>query len=448
MKITFIRPNIGSLESARYVDSGRMEPLSLAYIAGLTPDDIEKVMYDDRMEAIPYDEPTDLVAITVQVFTARRAYQISDRFRKIGVPVVMGGYHPTMIPEEAALHADAVVTGDAEGVWLRLLDDFRGAGLKKFYRSESPLSLEDVRVDRNIFRGKRYLPADLVQFSRGCPNLCNFCATGTIYNREYFTRPTRMVAEEVESLGKRFVFFVDDNIVADREASKQLFREIIPLKIKWLGQASVDFADDDELIGLMAASGCTGLVVGFESIDRENLQQMGKNCNYQFESYEPLIRKIRDHGIMIWAAFLLGYDHDTLETIDATVEFALRHRFAFAAFNNLLPYPSTELYATLKREGRLIDEKWWLDPQFYIGCVPFRPANMSAAEMSEACWDARRKFNSYRSIFSRWFDRSTNFRNPLNALTFLRYNLLFRSEVYMKRKVALGNSPVLEDVPE
>lgn len=446
MKITFIRPNIGSCGDSRYVDSGRMEPLSLGVMAGMTPAHIERVLYDDRMEQIPYDEPTDMAAISVQAFTARRAYQISSQFRRRGVPVVLGGYHPTMIPDEAAAHADAVVAGDAEGVWEEVIEDCRAGRLKKIYRSDRPLSLEGVKVDRSIFRGKKYLPIDLVQFSRGCTNMCNFCATGTIYRRKLYHRPPREVADEIAGLKKKFLFFVDDNIIAGREASKELFRLIKPMKKRWVGQASIDFAEDPELLRLMKESGCTGLVIGFESIDMDNLHQMNKDCNFRFESYEPLIARIREAGIMIWAAFLIGYDHETAESIDATVEFAMKNKFAFAAFNNLLPYPSTELYSRLLEEGRLLDEKWWLDPDFYIGCVPFRPANMSADELAQRCWQARKRFNSYRSIFTRFFDRKTYLSDPLNAATYIRYNLLYRSEVYRKRQLGLGNSLELDGV--
>ena len=269
MKITLIKPNIGRLEHSLYVDEGRMEPLQLGVLAGLTPADTEVVLHDDRCEEIPYDDPTDLVAITVETFTARRAYEIAGEYEKRGVRVVLGGFHPTLAPEEAAQHADSIVRGDAETVWGRVIDDARRGDLRIEYRGE-PGPPQPGRVPRrDLFRGKGYLPITLMQFGRGCRYGCRYCAISSFFCRHHHTRPVDEVVEEIESQNRRLIFFVDDNIVADHRAAKELFRALIPLKIRWVSQASLDMVDDPDLMDLMARSGCLGHVIGFEPVPRK-----------------------------------------------------------------------------------------------------------------------------------------------------------------------------------
>ena len=184
MKVTLIKPNIGRLEHSLYVDSGRMEPLPLGVLAALTPPDVEVVLYDDRMEQIPYDEPTDLAAITVETFTARRAYEIADEFRRRGVRVILGGMHPTLLPEEAAEHADALYLGDAETLWHQAIDDCRHGRLQSIYRAPAGPPQPGTRTRRDIFRGKGYLPLALLQFSRGCRFECTFLRREHLFSQD------------------------------------------------------------------------------------------------------------------------------------------------------------------------------------------------------------------------------------------------------------------------
>lgn len=436
MKVTLIYPAIGN-----YVDEACMEPLSLGALAGLTPPDVEVALYDDRLEPIPFDEPTDLVAITVQIFTARRAYEISAAYRQRGVPVILGGMHPTLIPDEAAQHADSIYLGDAEGLWPQVLQDAQKGRLQPVYRAQPGVPQPESLTRRDLYKGKKYLPVSLMQFSRGCKFECYFCATSAYFNKSHFHRCVKQVIKEIESQERKHIFFVDDNILANFEAAKSLFRALIPLKIRWVSQASIDMTQDRELMSLMAQSGCLGHVIGFESITPESLRTMQKAPNLKggFESYKPQLEILRDYGLQTWAAFTLGHDHDTRESIDHTLNFALENKFTFAAFNILLPYPGTKLYQCLQDEKRLLfDGKWWLHPDYRFNHAAFQPRHMTADELTQAAFNARRIFNSFGSIFRRVWDFKTNLRSPYRLGAYLAYNPLFRKETFKKQGLKLG----------
>ena len=211
-----------------------MEPLPAATIAGLTPKDVVTRFYDDRMEAIPFDEPTDLVAISIETYTARRSYQIASEYRRRGVPVVMGGFHAALCPTEVAEYAEAVVVGEAETIWPHLIDDFRHGRLQKFYRQSERPSLANLKPDRTIFRNKRYLPIGLVEAGRGCHLQCEFCAVQTVFQQTQTRRPIDQILHEVQEVWRerKLIFFVDDNITSNMGEAKEFFRALIPLKIK------------------------------------------------------------------------------------------------------------------------------------------------------------------------------------------------------------------------
>lgn len=442
MKLTLIKPNIGRREHSLYVDEGRMEPLQLGILAALTPKDIDVVMYDDRMETIPYDEPTDIVAITVETFTARRAYEISEEFSKRGVKVVMGGMHAMLIPEEVSEHCDCVIVGDAEPVWATMLEDFKKGELKKRYDVVQPTCPQsNVITRRDIFEGKGYLPITLLQFSRGCNHRCSFCASSVYFKAHHYCRNVEDVITEIKSQKRKLLFFVDDNIVCNREKAKELFRALIPLKIRWVSQGSIDMLADKELMELMLKSGCLGLVIGFESISPQCISEMNKNTNKKPSSdmYKSEIKQLRKWGLQTWAAFTVGHDGDTLESIKATCDFAIKNKFTFAAFNILMPYPNTPLYEKMEKEGRLLyDSKWWLHEDYRFNYASIVPKNMTADELTEISFDCRRRFNSPLSIFKRALEPRTNMRTPYRFGTYLIYNPLFRKEVFKKQGMKFG----------
>jgi radical SAM superfamily enzyme YgiQ (UPF0313 family) len=418
-----------------------MEPLMLAVLASLTPPDVDVVLYDDRMEDIPYDEPTDLAAISVESYTARRSYEIAEEYRQRGVQVILGGMHPTLIPEEAARHADSIFLGDAELVWQDVVEDARRRKLKKIYSGPPGIGqLGGEMPRRDLYKGKGYLPITLMQYSRGCRFTCRFCAVSQYFNRSHFIRRIDDVLREIEEQDRSLLFFVDDNIASDRKALKELCHALIPMRVSWISQMSLDITHDEELMRLVADSGNLGNVTGFESISLESLKETKKSPNIsRFSNYERELKVLREHGMQTWAAFTLGYDHDTYDSVMATLDFALENRFTFSAFNILMPYPGTPLYDRLKAEGRLLyDDSWWLHPDYRFNDAAFAPAKMTAEELTNVCHTVRKRYNSIPSLLHRFADIKTNMRTIQRILLYWRYTTIFRNEVYRKHGMRFG----------
>lgn len=436
MKITFIRPNLIAQRSA-----DALQPLVFALLAGLTPSDIELTLLDERLETIPPVITTDLLALTVETYTARRAYQIATHFRRQGIPIVMGGYHPTFLPDEALQYADAVVIGDAEEIWPRLVRDAQAGRLQRLYRQQERIAepLTGLQFDRTIFNDKHYTPLRPVQAGRGCRFACDFCSIHAFYGPHLWRRPINEVVAEIEALAHKFIVLIDDNIFADTAQAAALFQALIPLNIRWAGQVSIDIAFNDHLLALMAQSGCVAAVIGFESLDERNLIQMKKRWNLQHGDYITAIQKFYDYGIMIYGTFVFGYDHDTVDTFDIALEFAVRAKLALANFNPLTPTPGSSLYQRLQTEGRLIYECWWLDPAFRYGQATFHPRGMTAAELTAGCFRARREFNRYSSILQRAINLQSNCRTLYHLGIYLTANFISRQEIYHKQGQRLGD---------
>jgi len=439
MRITLVHPSVGRKAQKPYVRAWQMEPLSMAWLAGLTPPDVEVHFHDDRMEPIPYDAPTDLAAISVETFTALRAYRIARQFRARGVRVVLGGYHVTLVPDEALAEADAIVIGEAEPVWHQLVDDARHGRLQPVYRGDARHSLCGLRPRRDIFRGKNYLKITLVEFARGCNHRCEFCSISAFHGARQRSRPARDVAAEIDATGNREFFIVDDNVAGDPHRARQLCRELAPLGIHWIGQASIHVAREPELLELLVKSGCRGLLIGMESLDTANLRAMGKAWNRGSDNYAEKLTRLRDHGLAVYGTFLFGYDNDDHQTVERSVDFALEQKFFLAAFNHLVPFPGTPLYRRLLAEGRLRTEKWWLDPEGRIGDVTFQPRKISGDELHKVCLDARRRFYGYRSICQRMWDLKANMRSLKMAGLFLAVNMQGHSDIDLRQGLQLGS---------
>lgn len=411
-----------------------MQPLSIAALAGLTPDDVALRFYDDRLETVDYDAPADLAGISVQTFTAKRAYEIAAEFRRRKVPVVLGGFHVTAVPEEAAQHADAVVMGQAEDLWPRLLEDARRGRLQRVYRQQQRPSLQGLRYPRDIFQGKKYLGINMVEFGRGCPYACGFCSVSEYFGRRKDCRPVGEVVDEIRALPRRIIQFVDDNLIGDVARAKELLRALIPLKVRWVAQAGIEFAFDEDLLELGAASGCAGLLIGLESLNEESLRQMGKSTRCRAEQFAGAIEKVHARGIRVCASFLFGYDHDTPEAFQNTLTFANEQKFMLALFNHLTPFPGTPLYDEMQAQQRLRFDRWWLTPGFRWGDVVFDPKHFSARDLADGCRRNRCSFYHPGNILRRVM-LPANRRRLAESLAL---NFLVRKEVREKQGFPLG----------
>jgi radical SAM superfamily enzyme YgiQ (UPF0313 family) len=432
-RISLVRPNMGDYRSA-----DALPPLSMAVLAARTPKEIELNFYDDKIEQIPEDDTPDLAAITVETFTARRAYEIAKRYHERNIPVVMGGYHPTFLPDEALRHADAIVIGDAEGSWERLLADGRNNNLRKVYRGGNARPLHDFVLDRNIFSGKKYVPVEPVQYGRGCRFACDFCSIRAFYKDSVRQRSAKGVAEEIRTLSSRkLFFFVDDNLFNSRPALESLLNAIQPLGIRWSCQISIDAARDENLLDKMAKAGCVFVLIGFESLSPENLRQMGKRWNKVAGNYFSVVEKFHQRGIAVYGTFVFGYDWDTRETIEQSLQFGIEAKLEIANFNPLTPTPGSPLYDRLKKENRLLFSKWWLDRNYRYGDPIFTPKHLGTDEFAQKCYEAKKAFYSWKSISRRVFCSDAGldwFRTGIVSLA----NIISRKEIYRKQYRALG----------
>ncbi|HEY6839438.1 MAG TPA: radical SAM protein [Geobacteraceae bacterium] len=389
--------------------------LSLAALAAVTPPSWEVTLCDENIEPLTLDTDADLVALTAMTPQAPRAYEIAAMFRARGKTVVMGGFHASNLPEEALLHVDAVVVGEAELIWPQLLADFEHGKLQRTYRSTSLIDMNVIPgARREIFTGKRYLFTNTLQTTRGCPFDCEFCSVTSFYGRKYRKRPVDRVLAELEGLGKKnsFAFFVDDNLVADRAYALELFAGLRGMGFKWLSHAPIDFARDREFIKSAGEAGCVGMFVGFESLNQETLSAMGKVTNTA-RSYLEDAQIFRDHGIGILGSFVVGLDGDTPDVFPQLLRFCEEARLEAAIFPILTPYPGTAVRRRLENEGRIVSNDW---RDYDMEHVTFRPVGMSADELQRGYDWLNSSFYSFASMYRRlWkLHRSVQVFGPMN----------------------------------
>jgi radical SAM superfamily enzyme YgiQ (UPF0313 family) len=351
----------------------------------------------------------------------------------------MGGFHATLCPEEVSRYCESLVIGEAEAVFPEVIDDYRHGRPRAVYRARERPPLT-VSPDRSIFQGKRYLPIRLIEFARGCRFQCDFCAIQSFFGATHNHRPVDDVVREIARVRRpgQMVFFIDDNITSSLSQAKELMRALVPLRIPWVSQSAINVAFDPEALDLMRRSGCQGMLVGFESLEPANLEQMNKGFNLMKGGPREALANFRRHGIRIYGTFIFGYDHDTAETFRTTVEFARAQKLAIAAFNHITPFPGTPLYRRMQSEGRLLYDVWWLDDRYRYNMIPYRPKNMSPEELAERCVQARRSFYSWPSILYRAW-QGVNLRSPWMMLNFLVINAMHQRDVEGRNGLPLGD---------
>ena len=409
-----------------------LQPIIFSVLAGLTPAQVELEFHDQMKTRLPEVIEADAIALSVETFSARTAYELADRHRELGIPVILGGYHPSACPDEAAEHADAIVLGDAEDTWPDLLRDLAMGSLKRRYVSGNDQPMQSPK--QGIFSRGDYPPLSMVQFSRGCRYACEFCSIHSFYGTGIRTKTIPQIVAEIAENPQKLLFFTDDNLFADRARAVELFEALIPLGKRWICQISMDVARDPELLALMRRAGALMVLIGFESLERANLKQMGKGANLAGD-YEQVITNIHAAGLMIYGTFVIGYDHDTTSTAPALVDFATRNGFSVANFNPLMPMPDTRLFERMAVEDRLLHPSWWLDEGFRYGDAMFRPAGMTPEELTSSCRDARYRFYSRRSMFVR---ARGHLANPMGLGVHFVANSISRRAIHAKQGAALG----------
>jgi radical SAM superfamily enzyme YgiQ (UPF0313 family) len=411
----------------------KMQRVNLPLLAALTPPGHTTTIVEEAFAPDDIDQNVDLVGITVLTELALRAYHIGDTYRKKGVKVTMGGIHPTVLPDEALQHADAVVVGEAEGVWPQLVSDAASGEMQRVYRAGKMTDLKSLPKPRrdllsgNDYRG--YIPIPIgVETSRGCPYDCEFCCIGSTLGQQYRIRPVQEVIAEIESIDSPHLFFVDDALGLNRDYAKRLFTGMIPLQRRWLAQGTVSLAEDLELLGLMKRAGCLGLLIGFESVQKGTQHEVNKIKNLKIDFYEAM-RRFHDEGFGILGSFVFGFDYENKDVFEQTLEFILRGRLDVAQLRILTPYPGTRLYNRLLSEGRLFSRDWWLRG-YPPDTLLYQPQGMTADELVNGFARLNRQAYSFGAITKRFFGMSPWKRTLLGCSVYTGVNLSTRKRYF------------------
>jgi radical SAM superfamily enzyme YgiQ (UPF0313 family) len=378
----------------------RYAPLTLTTLAALVPPELNAAVtiQDEGVQPLDLDFDADLVGITAITGTAPRAYRIADELRARGHTVVIGGVHATLLPDEAARHADALVLGYGEKAWPQLLRDFAQGRLQRRYHVPTGRSLAGVPVARrDLLRKDRYSTTNSIEATRGCPHKCDFCVVPTAWANTYAHRPVDEVVAELATFEKRHALFIDLSPTEDVQYAKALYRAMIPLRIRWVGLSTTRIAEDAELLKLAAQSGCKGLLLGFESIDQDTLNQTHKGF-HAAPRYAEVVKKLHDHGIGIQGCFVFGFDNDDTSVFERTAAFVDKTKIDLPRFAVATPFPGTGLYRRLEAEGRLLHRRWDL---YDVEHVVFQPRRMSPERLQEGLeWTWKQSY-SWRSLLTR-----------------------------------------------
>lgn len=440
--IHLINPKTDSLTTRPvYMNRALYSPLAglLAVAACIPRDRYEVVLTDENIETIDFDLKTDLVGISAMTSYVNRGYEIADRFRARGVPVVMGGVHPSFMPQEALRHCDAVVVGEVELVIDRLLDDLAGGVMRGVYKSDMLHPMVGLPMPRyDLLKRNRYVNCTFVQTSRGCHQGCTFCSEPLMNGLKFRYRPVDEVIREMENCGARTISINDADFFGTPERPKEVMRALKGRKLHWQAGVTSKLAQDDRMLELAAESGCTMLSIGFESISRATLKSVHKHVNRP-ENFAALVEKVHSYGIMVFGLFIFGFDGDDPSVFKETTDFNIAAKYDACAYSTLTPYPGTLTWYEMKRANRIVSFDWSMYDQ---GQVVYRPAQMPAEELRRGGTEAYRRFYAASSIAGRF---------PLGGrrrrAQWLLYNLFMRKASQSEQNIVAAPTAEPEIAP-
>jgi radical SAM superfamily enzyme YgiQ (UPF0313 family) len=426
MKILLISPERERKKEEAFLF--RLSFLNLPYLAAVTPPDAEVKIVDEALEKVNFEEKADLVGLTAQTPVAPRAYEIAKEFRKKGIPVVIGGVHASMLPEEALQHVDAVVIGEAEEVWPDLIDDLRKGKMKRIYQGDGFVNPSNLPLPRReLLNEKSYLPLKLLETTRGCPHRCDFCGVSKFFGFRYRNRPISEIDRELKTLfqkgpvmnpplknalslfskdlpyflKRRLLYIIDSNVAGDRRFCLDLISLLKEFDLLWYGHAPVSVAIDQKLLKGFSQSGCIALNIGFESFSTKNLQTMGKGFN-QPSRYAEAVKRIHDQGIGIMGTFIVGLDDDDSGVFQRIIDFCIENKMDWALTFIMAPYPGTDSYLRLEKEGRIFCRDW--EKYDSLNAV-YQPLLMSVEELEKGMKKVWKEVFSLTSIYKRILKR-------------------------------------------
>lgn len=404
--------------------------LTLKQLAAITPAKHELDLIDERAEPINLDKQYDVVGISCLTYNSIRGYEVAAEFRKKGVTVVMGGYHATLLPDEAKQHVDAVVIGEGEYTWPKLLEDMEKGQLKPFYRADKFVSAEDIpAANHNV---ATYNPFnEPIQASRGCPTGCEFCAMNVMEGKIFRGRPVNNIIEEIKQIKSKSLFFADASLTINPNYSKELFKAMKEVNkyAEAFGNVNV-LARDDEFLKLAQEAGFYNWYVGIESISQANIDQAGKGTN-KIENYTKAIKKIKDHGMMISGFFMFGFDFDTIDTFQKTLDRIYEWELDEVSFSIVTPYPGTRLFERYDKEGRIICRDW---SQYHEGKVNYKPKGLSEKQILDGIRKMALEYYSIPNILKRSFT-NTNYSPYRILVKFVRNTSIRR--FYLNEKLTI-----------
>ncbi len=387
-------------------------PTTLITLASLVPPELkaEVEIYDEFIEDFdPHLIDADLVALSFTTPNANYAYEVSKTLRQRGITVVFGGYHTSLMPDEAQQHADACILGYAETTWPQLLRDFQNKQLKTTYKSDCTEHFKHLNVTRyDLLKKHKYYFPFSIEFTRSCINSCSFCVIHNLHNGQMYFRDISKAVEDIKRQKVKSVTILDSSPAEHPEYFREMCKALKDLKVEWYSNISFRSLQDESLIDLMAESGCRGVLLGFESLNQESLNEQHKSFN-RVEKYKAIVEKFHKRKIFILGTFVFGFDADDPSVFDKTIKFVRESKIDVPNFSTLIPFPGTELFQTLESQGRIITKDW----SKYDGKhAVFQPMNMSPNELLAGVKKAYKETFSLGSIINRTLLTPTcSFRN-------------------------------------